>query len=92
MLAEQLVGRLSSPSQATLRAERKASVEKALDSMEPIDREVLVLRHFEELTNAETAATLGISPTAANNRYVRALKRLRKGLAQMPGGTEDIEP
>ena len=45
--------------------------------MEPLDREVLALRHFEQLTNAETARVLGISETAACNRYVRALERMR---------------
>ncbi len=49
--------------------------------MEPIDREVLVLRHFEELTNSETAQVLEISSTAANNRYVRALASFEKLLA-----------
>jgi RNA polymerase sigma-70 factor (ECF subfamily) len=54
--------------------------------MDPIDREVLALRHFEQLTNAEAAAVLGITAAAAGKRYVRALERLRGILAQMPGG------
>jgi RNA polymerase sigma-70 factor (ECF subfamily) len=52
--------------------------------MDPIDREILTLRHFEELNNTETAQVLGISKTAASNRYIRALKRLKDVLAGMP--------
>ena len=53
--------------------------------MEPIDREILALRHFEELSNGEAAEVLGLSKTAANNRYIRALGRLRDLLEQVPG-------
>ena len=49
--------------------------------MEPIDREVIALRHFEELSNQETAEVLNIEPKAASIRYVRALKRLKEILA-----------
>jgi len=85
-LARQLLGRLTSPSQAALRAERKLRLEAALNLMAAIDREVLLLRHFEELGNLETASVLGITPTAANNRYVRALKRLKDILLRMSAG------
>jgi RNA polymerase sigma-70 factor (ECF subfamily) len=73
------VGHLTSPSQAVLREEVRQKVEAALASMDEIDREVLLLRHFEELSNKEVAAVLGIQENAASNRYVRALTRL-KGL------------
>jgi len=53
--------------------------------MDPIDREVLVLRHFEELSNNETAEVLGLQKAAASNRYARALKRLGGILSSMPG-------
>jgi RNA polymerase sigma-70 factor, ECF subfamily len=49
-----------------------------------LDREVLSLRHFEQLTNTETARALGLSEAAASNRYVRALKRLRPILLNGP--------
>jgi RNA polymerase sigma-70 factor (ECF subfamily) len=52
--------------------------------MNPLDREVLTLRHFEELSNQEVAHALGISLTAASNRYVRALERLKDTLAAIP--------
>jgi len=84
-LAAQLLGRLTSPSLAAMRAEMQLRLQEALNSMDPVDREVLVLRHFEELTNAETAEILGLQKTAASNRYVRALKRLRSILEGIPG-------
>ena len=83
-LAAQLLGRLTSPTQAAARAELQLHLQQALNSMDPMDREVLTLRHFEELNNNETAAALGISKTAASNRYVRALRRLRHILAGLP--------
>ena len=53
--------------------------------MDPLDREVLALRHFEELGNSEVAEVLGIQQKAASIRYIRAVKRLRAILTQMPG-------
>jgi RNA polymerase sigma-70 factor (ECF subfamily) len=53
--------------------------------MDDIDREVLVLRHFEMLSNEETAQVLGLKPSAASNRHLRALRRLKEILAQVPG-------
>jgi RNA polymerase sigma-70 factor (ECF subfamily) len=83
-LAAQLLGRFTSVSQAALRAELQVQVQEALNRMEPLDREVLALRHFEMLTNAETAAVLGIKKSAASNRYVRALERLKDILSGLP--------
>lgn len=84
-MAERLLGPLSSPSQAAIRHERQAHVRKILGELKPLDREVLILRHFEQLTNQETAQVLEIGETTASNRYVRALERLREGLERMPG-------
>ncbi len=89
-LAEHLLGKLSTASQAAMRLELKLRVQEALNSMDAHDREVLILRHFEELTNAEAAQVLGIKPSAAVNRYVRALKRLKDVFQGMPGGIEGI--
>jgi RNA polymerase sigma-70 factor (ECF subfamily) len=89
-LAEHLLGKLTTASQAAMRAELKLRVQEALNSMDPHDREVLILRHFEELSNAEVAQVLGIKPSAAVNRYVRALKRLEDVFQGMPGGVEGI--
>jgi RNA polymerase sigma-70 factor, ECF subfamily len=84
-LAAMLLGRLTSPTRAAQRAELQIKLQDALNAMEAIDREVLTLRHFEELNNNETAEVLGISKKAASNRYIRALKRLKDALAGMPG-------
>jgi RNA polymerase sigma-70 factor (ECF subfamily) len=84
-LAAMLLGRLTSPTRAAQRAELQIRLQEVLNAMDPIDREVLSLRHFEELNNNETAQVLGISKTAASNRYVRALKRLKDALSGIPG-------
>jgi RNA polymerase sigma-70 factor (ECF subfamily) len=89
-LAAQLLGKHTSPTQAAVRAERMLRLQEALNTLDPIDREVLSLRHFEELTRAETAKVLGIEESAAAKRYLRALKRLKEMLAAMPGGLEDL--
>jgi RNA polymerase sigma-70 factor (ECF subfamily) len=77
VLAAGLLAQLTSPSMAAAKAELKAQLLAALNAMEPIDREILAMRHFEQLSNSEAAQVLGISPTAACNRYVRALERFR---------------
>ena len=72
-----------------IRAERKLRLQEALDTMDAIDREVLVLRHFEQLSNGECARLLGLGESAATKRYIRALKRLKDILSSLPGaGTE----
>jgi RNA polymerase sigma-70 factor (ECF subfamily) len=88
-LADYLMGHLTSPSQAAMRSEAAAQLEKVVDGMDPIDREVLVLRHFEELTNSEVAEVLGLQQKAASIRYVRALKRLKEALADVPLFSEE---
>jgi RNA polymerase sigma-70 factor (ECF subfamily) len=84
-LAAQLLGRMTTASRALIRAEDQLQVQEALNSMEPMDREVLALRHFEMLSNEETAQVLGIKKSAASNRYIRALKRLKDILVSIPG-------
>ncbi len=77
------VGHFTSPSGAVMREELRQKIEQALASMDDIDREVLLLRHFEELSNKEAAAVLGIQENAASNRYVRALGRLKGFLGSL---------
>ncbi len=84
-IAAELMGQFVSPSQLAMRAELLDQLEDALESMDPIDREVLALRHFEELTNNEVAQVLDITKSAASNRYVRALGRLKSVLEEIPG-------
>jgi RNA polymerase sigma-70 factor (ECF subfamily) len=87
-LAAQLLGKHTSPTQAVVRAERILRLQEALNTLDPVDREILSLRHFEDLTAAEAARALGIEESAAAKRYFRALKRLKEILATMPGGEE----
>jgi len=87
-LARHLLGHLSSPSNAAIRAELSSQLETALTTMSDIDREVLAMRHFEELTNSETAQVLDMTEQAASARYVRALSRLRHVLTAIPGFTD----
>ena len=89
-LAAQLLGKHTSPTQAAMRAERMLRVQEALNTLDPFDREVLSLRHFEEMSLTETALTLGIEQAAAAKRYIRALKRLKAVLNTMPGGLESV--
>jgi RNA polymerase sigma-70 factor (ECF subfamily) len=84
-LAAELLGSVTSPSQAAAREEAAGQLEAALQSMSELDQEVIALRHFEDLTNSEVAEVLGIQPTAASNRYVRALTRLKQVLEGIPG-------
>ena len=87
-VAIQLVGVFTSPSGAAARADMMGLVQAAIEQMDPIDREVLALRHFEELTNSEVAEALGIEQKAASIRYIRALRRLKDILAQVPELTQ----
>jgi RNA polymerase sigma-70 factor (ECF subfamily) len=85
-LAELLLGRVTTASQAAIRAETQHRIQAALDAMDAIDREVLALRHFEMLNNEETAQVLGLKPSAASNRHIRALQRFKEIVAeQLPG-------
>lgn len=79
-IAFHLLGSMTSPSYAALRAELSKQLDTALQGMSEIDREVLALRHFEELTNSETAQVLEMSEQATSARYVRALSRLKQVL------------
>jgi RNA polymerase sigma-70 factor (ECF subfamily) len=84
-LAGQLLGRLTTASAAAMRAELQIQLQQVLNAMDPVDREVLALRHFEELSNGEIATVLQLSKAAASNRYIRALKRLKDELSRIPG-------
>jgi RNA polymerase sigma-70 factor (ECF subfamily) len=82
-IARRLLDHHTTPSQAATRAEEVAVLRAALESMDEIDREVLALRHFEQLGNNEVAETLNLSVTAASNRYVRAMTRLGQIMAKV---------
>lgn len=87
-LAAHLLGRLSTPSSGAMRIEQKIRLQEALNSLDPIDREILALRHFEEMTNGEAAQVLGLDKSAASKRYARALIRLKDVLLALPGAQD----
>jgi RNA polymerase sigma-70 factor, ECF subfamily len=76
-LASHLLGREPTPSQVTQRIELADLLGAALKRLDPTDREILELRHFEQLSNEEAARVLEINSSAASSRYVRAIKRLK---------------
>jgi len=80
MLVAQLADSLTSPSQFAARQETVAEMKAALRDLSEADREVLVLRHLEDLSNNEVAQVLGIDKYAASKRYLRALERLRSAM------------
>ncbi len=82
-IARLLLDERTTPSQAAARSEDVLVLRAALESLDPIDREVLALRHFEQLGNNEVAQTLKLSVTAASNRYIRAMTRLGAILAKV---------
>jgi RNA polymerase sigma-70 factor (ECF subfamily) len=84
-LAAQLAARFKSPSQEAIRIEQSIALQEAFDALEPIDREILALRHFEQLSNGEACTVLGIDKSAASKRYVRALRRLKEMLEPILG-------
>jgi RNA polymerase sigma-70 factor (ECF subfamily) len=79
------MGSLTSPSDAAAKAETRIIVQEALNAMDDIDREILALKHFEQLSTSEIGQVLGLSKAGAGSRYLRAIKRLRKTLSQIPG-------
>lgn len=87
-IVSKLLGPTTSPSQATVRRETADQLRNAIEEMDAIDREVLALRHFEELSNQEVATVLEVTPKAASIRYVRAVQRLKRILDSVPGFNE----
>jgi RNA polymerase sigma-70 factor (ECF subfamily) len=88
LLAGKLVDRAASPSEHVLREELRGRVRTALDRLAPGDRQVLVLRHLEQLSTADAAAVLGIGQPAFKSRHLRALQRLRALLRENHTGSE----
>ncbi len=82
-LAAGLLGNLTRASEEAIRGEVRLRLQDALNTMDPLDREVLALRHFEQLSPTETAQVLGIKEKAAGMRYVRALRRLKEILNRL---------
>jgi RNA polymerase sigma-70 factor (ECF subfamily) len=89
-LCAQLTAGLTRPSVVAARNEIQQRLTSALDQIDPIDREILALRHFEQISNSEAAELLNIGEDAAAKRYLRALGRLRQILSEMPGGLSEL--
>jgi RNA polymerase sigma-70 factor, ECF subfamily len=79
-----LLGPVTSPSMAAMRGEMQVRLLEMIEGLDPFDREILALRHYEELTNQEAAEELSIAPAAASKRYIRALERLKAALKTVP--------
>ena len=84
-MARWLIADLTSPSQAAIRDETARRIEQVLDALDDVDREVLILRHFEQLSNDEVASVVGVKKAAASRRYMRALARFREALTGISG-------
>lgn len=82
-IAKFLIGDVTSPSIAAIRHEKNELLEQALQQMDALDREVLVLRHFEHLSGPETAEVLSISHDAVKKRYIRALEKLQRIMVEL---------
>lgn len=76
--APQLQDRELTPAAAAIRAEMQRRFESAIEEMDEHDQEILVMRHFEKLSNQEVAQALGLSEPASSMRYLRAVRRLKK--------------
>lgn len=75
-LAQQILDPELTPAAATLRNEVRVRLLKALDTLDDDDKDLILMRHFEQLGNSETAEILGLSPAAAGMRHIRALRKL----------------
>jgi RNA polymerase sigma-70 factor (ECF subfamily) len=91
-MADEIVARDDRPSEVAMKAERRDRLRDVLDRMGPLDREILALRHFEQLNRSEAAQVLGLSESSAAKRYFRAVGRLREAIDRLPGGTEGLLP
>ncbi len=76
-LAGQLLDPELTPASAALHHELQCRLETAIATLSEDDREVILMKHYEQLGNQEIALFLGLSEAAASMRYLRALRRLK---------------
>ena len=76
-LLGQFADRELTPAAAATWRELERRFAAAVEKLEEADRQIVLLRHFEHLSTAEAAETLGLSKAAAGMRYLRAMRRLR---------------
>jgi RNA polymerase sigma-70 factor (ECF subfamily) len=79
-LAGQVLDQEPTPASAAVRHELQARLQDAIAALEDDDREVILMRHAEQLSNQEVASLLGLTEAAASMRYLRAVRRLRATL------------
>ena len=93
-LAQQLAANELTPAAENIRKELEERFLAAVDQLEDDDRDIILMRHYEQLGNAEAATALGLSPAAAGMRHLRALRKLRSILGERPSltGNESITP
>lgn len=84
-LSIQLSANNRTPSSEAAGAELQQCVRDVLDSLDAVDREIVLLRHFEQMDNAEAAIVMKLNPSTASSRYLRALAKLRKELSKISG-------
>jgi RNA polymerase sigma-70 factor (ECF subfamily) len=82
ILVHRLAATTSTPSDQLIRGEINARIQSAIDQLAPRDREIIVLRHLEELAFPEIAAVCGVTEAAVYSQYRRALERLHRLLHQ----------
>jgi RNA polymerase sigma-70 factor, ECF subfamily len=87
-LAARLVDSELTPAAHAIRQELQRRFYAALDDLSDDDREVVVMRHVDQLGNSEVAEALGLTPAAAGMRYLRALRRLKDVLGERPSQAE----
>jgi RNA polymerase sigma-70 factor (ECF subfamily) len=80
-LAAQFLDQEPTPATEAVRHELERRLREALEQLDEGDREVIQMRHFEQLSNQDVALTLHLTEAAASMRYLRALRRLRAVLA-----------
>lgn len=83
-LAQMLVDNELTPAAANIRRELEQRFLTAVEQLDDDDREIILMRHFEQLGNSEAAEALGLSPAAAGMRHLRALRKLRSILGERP--------
>jgi RNA polymerase sigma-70 factor (ECF subfamily) len=79
-LAGQFLDREITPASAAVRHELQKRMEQAVAGLDEDDREIILMRHYEQLSNQEVATALGLSEAAASMRHLRAVRKLRAAL------------
>ena len=91
-LAAQLVGADQRPSEIAMKLEMQSRFQAVLEGMDPLDREIIALRHFEQLSNAEAARVLDLQESAASKRDIRAMRRLKDAMSDWSQGGVETPP